>query len=450
MRFFRSIRIIRDRPQATDITHLFSKRPVLHSNLSQETLQNAIGELQDILYAKGYLARLSGLFDQETEQAVKAFQKDSHLIPDGVVGPITWACLRYPMLQRQGGNFPSDMQMATKELQSLLRGEGLQVKDPEGQFGQSTEKAVKRFQRLHGLKSDGVVGASTWSILLGVRLPKRGSLNKHIWNHRNLQNILSKARNFLLFCSGANVETLLRDEYIVERYKYEAIGMSILFMATMASMSGGYIFYILFSSSVIAIALGILCGVVILALDRFLFSTIKRSPVSWRQSIHIFPSIVFAVLLGIIVSKPLELRIFEQDIDAYIQNEFYPVLEQKEKVDDGFLLRLYALDKLSEENSSILSVRLLIASLLICVQVSPILVIILTSYAPYNLVLDGSLNESYQEAIKEMEMRYKAEIQAKEREVEAYRIYTDSLEKISEKLASKPIVANFERHASDQ
>ncbi|MBW4499969.1 MAG: peptidoglycan-binding protein [Scytonema hyalinum WJT4-NPBG1] len=47
--------------------------------------------LQRDLSAKGYLdaGAVNGTFDEQTENAVKAFQKDNGLTVDGVVGPQT-------------------------------------------------------------------------------------------------------------------------------------------------------------------------------------------------------------------------------------------------------------------------------------------------------------------------------------------------------------------------
>lgn len=38
--------------------------------------------------------------------------------------------------------------------------------DPVGNFGPKTEQAVKEFQRLHGLKADGIVGNATWDLII--------------------------------------------------------------------------------------------------------------------------------------------------------------------------------------------------------------------------------------------------------------------------------------------
>ena len=38
--------------------------------------------------------------------------------------------------------------------------------NPDGEFGPSTEKSVKEFQKLKGLACDGIIGADTWTALL--------------------------------------------------------------------------------------------------------------------------------------------------------------------------------------------------------------------------------------------------------------------------------------------
>lgn len=56
-------------------------------------------------------------------------------------------------------------------LQRILASYGYNLgsKNPfDGKFGQMTEDAVKAFQKAHGLKDDGIVGAKTWAALLGV------------------------------------------------------------------------------------------------------------------------------------------------------------------------------------------------------------------------------------------------------------------------------------------
>ena len=59
---------------------------------------------------------------------------------------------------------------SVKALQTLLIGYGhfCGGGGADGIFGSGTEKAVKEYQRIHGLTDDGIVGTKTWAKLLGL------------------------------------------------------------------------------------------------------------------------------------------------------------------------------------------------------------------------------------------------------------------------------------------
>jgi Putative peptidoglycan binding domain len=154
---------------------LFTKLPVIYRNFSPKSVQDAINQLQTLLKAKGFLTDISGKFDLETEEAVKEFQKKNNLYVDGIVGPLTWASLCYPKLNRNSQKRYPELEKSILELQTILEEEGL-FKKPHGYFDKQTEIAVKRFQRFYGLKDDGIVGSATWAVLLGMRQKREQNL----------------------------------------------------------------------------------------------------------------------------------------------------------------------------------------------------------------------------------------------------------------------------------
>ena len=47
------------------------------------------------------------------------------------------------------------------EIQTVLRDEGLYTDEPDGIFGEKTERAVRQYQERYGLKTDGIAGNQT-------------------------------------------------------------------------------------------------------------------------------------------------------------------------------------------------------------------------------------------------------------------------------------------------
>lgn len=62
----------------------------------------------------------------------------------------------------------TDQHDAVKKLQTLLRAVGYKSVKVDGHYGIVTRRAVRRFQKKHKLKVDGVVGKATWDALRKV------------------------------------------------------------------------------------------------------------------------------------------------------------------------------------------------------------------------------------------------------------------------------------------
>ena len=122
---------------------------------------------------------------------------------------------------------------------------------------------------------------------------------------------------FFLFCSAADVE-LLEKCPKSELNKYAGVGATVFFTGILACFSGGYALFTAFNSTFLSFFLGIFWGLLVFNLDRFLVSTIKKSKGKLQEFAQIIPRLLLAVLLSLVISVPLELKIFEQEINESI------------------------------------------------------------------------------------------------------------------------------------
>jgi len=144
---------------------------------------------------------------------------------------------------------------------------------------------------------------------------------------------MSKLKRFLISCSGAEPSILEDPRCLTERSKYAAIGATVLSTAVLATFSGGYAMYKTFQSSPKAIALGILWGLIIFNLDRYIVSSIQRQRVSpelsRKEQLRIrltevgraIPRFLLAILISVVITRPIELKLFEREINAYVEDE---------------------------------------------------------------------------------------------------------------------------------
>jgi hypothetical protein len=163
----------------------------------------------------------------------------------------------------------------------------------------------------------------------------------------------SRIRRFLWFCAGADVELLKRCPQS-EHIKEEGIGGIVLATGGLAFISGSYAFYTVFSNhrvlggnepiditaAFFSIVLGFLWALVIFNLDRFIVSSVSHgdgsSKITWDEFKGAIPRLFMALIIGLCLSTPLEIRVMKSEIEAQLykdqikfQEEEYPKLAKK-------------------------------------------------------------------------------------------------------------------------
>ncbi len=138
---------------------------------------------------------------------------------------------------------------------------------------------------------------------------------------------------FFWFCSGAHIATLKK--YPIEHNKYVGIGATIFFTALFASLSGGYAMYFVFSGDAFAIMFAILFGLIwglaIFNMDRYIVGSINKQGSVNQQILQASPRILLAIMIGVVISRPLELKIFDKEIRQKLKTSY--LNGQRSKID---------------------------------------------------------------------------------------------------------------------
>ena len=127
---------------------------------------------------------------------------------------------------------------------------------------------------------------------------------------------------FLWWCAGVNRDVLRQCP--TEWAKYAGMGGTIFSTACMAALSGGYAISYVFDNTTIAVLFGLFWGfVIIFNLDRLIVNTMYSDgevTISWKEFFSGLPRIIMAIFLGIVISTPLELKIYEKSINTEIKS----------------------------------------------------------------------------------------------------------------------------------
>jgi hypothetical protein len=127
-------------------------------------------------------------------------------------------------------------------------------------------------------------------------------------------------KQFFILCSGVDKD-IVNSCANGEQNKYAGIGATVFFTAVMAFIASGYALYTVFDNVCMAVAFGFVWGLLIFNLDRFIVSTIKKRDSFRKEFLQATPRIILAMIIAIVISKPLEIKIFEKEINTVLLKE---------------------------------------------------------------------------------------------------------------------------------
>lgn len=160
-------------------------------------------------------------------------------------------------------------------------------------------------------------------------LPKAGKFTRFLWD-----------------CAGGDRFLLERATYS-DQVKYMCLGGIVLATGVMASLAGGYAFYTIFapkgdaideissvSSVISSIVFGLIWGLIIFNIDRFIVASTGKGDgtekITRDELISAIPRIIMGVIIAITISKPIEIRMFQTEINNKLYEEQLKVQKEYE------------------------------------------------------------------------------------------------------------------------
>jgi len=158
------------------------------------TIQNRLNRISTNYPNIPKISPVNAIYDAGTERAVRAFQQQFNLTPDGIVGKATWYRIafiynnvkRLSELNSEGLLLSDVSRQYPEELSKGMQGvyihllqyflsivgayydELPRLPDIDGIFGPQTRNAVIAYQKMMGLPQTGVVNQETWNALIST------------------------------------------------------------------------------------------------------------------------------------------------------------------------------------------------------------------------------------------------------------------------------------------
>ncbi|PWV45822.1 DUF4407 domain-containing protein [Chitinophaga sp. S165] len=137
---------------------------------------------------------------------------------------------------------------------------------------------------------------------------------KNTIQHPDTVKKMNPLYRFFCWAGGANTDVL--DELPTEKNRFFSYGTVICTTALFAFLSSSYAFTVLLKDEIgyAAFLPAVAWGIFIFCLDRFFIVSVSNRGTFWMKLKLAWPRLLLAGFIGIIISKPLEYRIFDQEI----------------------------------------------------------------------------------------------------------------------------------------
>ncbi|HEV8283752.1 MAG TPA: DUF4407 domain-containing protein [Chitinophagaceae bacterium] len=138
-------------------------------------------------------------------------------------------------------------------------------------------------------------------------------------------------KKFLWWCAGAHQDLL--KQFPSEHAKYSGLGGVLLATFVLASISAGYAVYTVFGNWLWTLGFALIWGLIIFNFDRFLVSTMRKYGISKRKQLWMaLPRLALALLIGFTIARPLELKIFEKEINVKMTENLHKKIQRNDSL----------------------------------------------------------------------------------------------------------------------
>ncbi|MFD2940677.1 DUF4407 domain-containing protein [Flavobacterium notoginsengisoli] len=163
----------------------------------------------------------------------------------------------------------------------------------------------------------------------------------------------SAVMRFLWKCAGGDRYLLERATYS-DQIKYMCLGGIVFATGALAGIAGGYAFYTIFEprgsaidnpidfqTICIAILFGIVWGLMIFNIDRFIVTSTGKGDgteaITMGELKSALPRILMGMIIAMTISKPVEIRMFKTEIDIKLrEKQLEQQAEYQKKVDKTY------------------------------------------------------------------------------------------------------------------